>query len=69
MRHTRRFMETYNNSSICTAANETFTLTCKKDAINKLRMYIEDPKDQTHEHNTTKYDWTPCRFQTLGWKY
>jgi len=45
MRHTRRFMETYNNSSICTAANETFTLTCKKDAINKLRMYIEDPKD------------------------
>jgi len=33
IRDTRRMMDNYNNKSISTAANKTYTLTCKKDAI------------------------------------
>lgn len=43
IRDTRRIMETYNNKSISNAATKTFTLTCKKDAITRLKKYVKDP--------------------------
>ena len=36
-------MDNYNNKSISTAANQVHTLTCKKDAINRLKKYVKDP--------------------------
>lgn len=43
IRDTRRIMETYNNKSISNAASKTFTMTCKKDAITRLKKYVKDP--------------------------
>ena len=64
-------METYNNKSISTAANKVFTLTCKKDAITRLKKYVKDPTpfDDSPEGMGQQFEWTPCRWNTLGWKY
>ena len=66
MRYTRRIMELANNKSISYAANVTKSLGCKRDAIAKLKGYV----GQAHEpENTTQFEWTPCRYNVLGWKY
>ena len=38
-------LEICNQKSINTAATKTFTLTCKKDAINRLKKYIKNPTE------------------------
>jgi hypothetical protein len=59
-------MELSNNKSISLAANVTRTLGCKKDAIIRLKNYV----GSAHEpEKTTQFEWTPCRFNPLGWKY
>ena len=69
-------METHNNKSISIGASVTNTLRCKKDAITRLKKYVG-----THEKHQNKndidgandtaqqFDWTPCRYNVLGWKY
>lgn len=65
IRFTRRVMELSNNESISYAANITKSLGCKKDAIARLKNYVG-----RHEpENQTQFEWTPCRFNPLGWKY
>lgn len=70
IRHTRRIMETYNNKSINTAATK-FALTCKKDAITRLKKYVHKTSlfEDSPEGMAEQFEWTPCRFNTLGWKY
>ena len=59
-------MELSTNKNISLAANITKSLGCKKDAIARLKNYV----GQAHEpENTTQFEWTPCRFNQLGWKY
>lgn len=71
IRHTRRIMEQYHNKSISQAANKTFTLSCKRDAIPRLRKYVRETNklNEDDENTADQYEWTPDRFNTLGWKY
>ena len=64
-------MDNYNNKSISTAAVKTHTLTCKKDAIHRLKKYVKDPTpfDNSPEGMAHQFEWVPCRWNTLGWKY
>lgn len=80
LRHTRRMMDMHNNKAISYAANVSNSIATRKDAINRLRQYVGNndvsilkKKDFTHdptiESTAHKFDWTPCRYSTLGWKY
>lgn len=70
----------HNNKAISYAANVSNSIATRKDAINRLRQYVGNndvsilkKKDFTHdptiENTAHKFDWTPCRYSTLGWKY
>lgn len=75
LRYTRRMMETHNNKSISIGATVTNTLRCKKDAITRLKKYVGTAEKQADNDvdgatlQAQKFDWTPCRYNVLGWKY
>ena len=61
-------MELFNKKSIANAAYITHSLTVKKDAVTRLKKYVgqASPRDEADEHDL---EWTPCRYDTKGWKY
>ena len=46
-------------------------MSCKRDAIPRLKMYVRETEKFNEDDDATadQYEWTPDRFNTLGWKY
>jgi hypothetical protein len=61
-------MELFNKKSIANAAYITHSLSVKKDAVTRLKKYVgqANPNDEVEQLNL---EWTPCRYETSGWKY
>ena len=70
-------METHNCKSVAFAAGITNTINTRKDAIGRLKAYVGgiERRNSKGQHrieepdSSQQFEWTPCRFQTKGWKY
>jgi hypothetical protein len=59
-------MEISGSRSIIHAADITKSLGVKKDVVKRLKRYVDKVESVD---NLGKDEWTPARFNTLGWKY
>ena len=65
MTNTRRMIEIYNAESLSKAVAKQIIEPDKNDKIEK---YLKS-KGQQDGNAGSEYEWTPCRFNPLGWKY
>lgn len=72
---TRRWLEAYNTetlSKVC--GSDTMKSTMAPEMKEKLEKYLKGKNGPVIDPLSGKsiggdYEWTPCRFSSVGWKY